>query len=122
MIITKDYLLTHPSHLFVFGDNTIRKGLGGGARLRYMKNSYGFITKKFPDNIDSSFYRPEEYFEVYKKEIITLKNFILCSGYEKVLISKLGGGLANKYNIFENIILPNIKKNLKEFENIVYLF
>jgi hypothetical protein len=38
------------------------------------------------------------------------------------LISKLGGGLANKYNIFENIILPNIKENLKEFENIVYLF
>ena len=123
MYITKEYLISHPSHLFVFGDNIIRQGLGGGAKLRHMKNSYGFITKKYPDNNDKSFYKPDEYILVYKKELKMLKDFIKNNNqYDTILISQLGGGLASKYNIFKEIIESNIKNDLSEFSHIKYLW
>lgn len=121
-IIDKKYLIDNPLHLFVFGDNNIRKGLAGSAKLRYMKNSYGFITKKYPSNQDSSFYRPEEYISIYNDEILKLTSFIRNANYEKIIISKIGSGLANRYSIFEKVIEPNIKNDLACFNNIVYLF
>ena len=66
-------LTENPSWVFVFGDNTLRRGLGGAAKLRYHPQSYGFITKKYPTYEDSAFYKPEEYKEVYKQELEKLK-------------------------------------------------
>ncbi|MFW6247319.1 MAG: hypothetical protein ACOC22_04075 [bacterium] len=60
-IITRKYLKENPEHIFVFGDNLLRKGYGGAAKLRDLPNTYGFITKKYPDNKDESFYTPDEY-------------------------------------------------------------
>jgi len=52
--MTKEYLRAHPEVIFVFGDNLIHRGKGGAAKLRDEPNTYGFITKKYPNNIDSS--------------------------------------------------------------------
>lgn len=54
-IITKYWLKKHLECIFVFGDNLIREGYGGAAILRDEPNTYGFITKKYPDNKNESF-------------------------------------------------------------------
>jgi hypothetical protein len=122
IIITKEYLKQHPNEIFVFGDNTIREGMGGAAMLRYEKNVYGFITKKFPSGRDSDFYNVDEYKKVYNDELEKLIIEIKTHSNHIYLISKLGAGLANKYNIWEKVIEPNIKKDLKVFKNVKFLW
>jgi hypothetical protein len=138
IIITAEYLRSHPNEIFVFGDNNLRKGKGGAAFLRDEKNVYGFITKKYPSNDDDSFYRPDEYENIYWEEIQKLRNHILIFNgrfmvdkneniidtkeiYKIFLISKLGAGRANRYHIFEEVIEPNIKKDL-DYENVKFLW
>ena len=122
VFITREYLIANTNHVFVFGDNLERRGLGGAAKFRNFSNTYGFITKKQPYNFDESFYTPEEYKEVYQKEIDALRGLMMTNPNVIYLISKLGAGLANRYNIFENIIEPNIKNDLKEFNNKRFLW
>lgn len=122
MHVTDDFLDANPNIIFVFGDNLKRTGHGGAAALRDHKNAYGFITKKSPDNRDSSFYRPDEYAEVYADEIIKLKDMIRVSPGKIWYISKLGAGLANKYFIFEEIIQKYIKADLAGFPGVIFLW
>ena len=121
MIITKEYLNNNPNYIFIFGDNTLRKGKGGAAKLRDEPNSYGFITKKYPNNQNNSFYKPEEYQYVFDIEFEKLKDLIIKNPNKKFLISKLGAGLANKYHIFEEIIEPQLQK-LKKYLNVSFLY
>jgi len=118
MIITKQFLHDNPDAIFVFGDNTARKGKGGAARLRDEQNTYGFITKKYPTNHDSSFYHPDEYEDVFKSEMAKLIKLIETSPNKTFYISKLGSGLANKYNIYSTVIMPVLKR-LKRYKNVV---
>lgn len=120
--ITREYLKNNSDKIFVFGDNTIRKGTGGAAKLRYCENTYGFLTKKFPNNSDDSFYKLDEYLEIYLIEIEKLKKKIKDNPDKTFLISKLGAGLANRYKIFENIIDPRIKRDLKDYPNVEFLW
>lgn len=117
MIITADILNKNPDWIFVFGDNTFRRGLGGAAKLRYHPQSYGFITKKKPDYQDTSFYKVEEYKEVFIEEMNKLIEFIRTNPSKIFMISKIGAGLANKYGIYEAIIKDGLNV-LKEFENV----
>jgi len=119
--ITKSYLRKNPNHIFVFGDNLQRFGKGGAAVLRDEPNAYGFITKKAPNNNNGSFYRPEEYQEKFNTELKRLKKIITREINKTFLISKLGEGLANKYNIFEKVIQPGLEE-LREFDNVKFLF
>ncbi len=118
--ITNGYLKKNPDIIFVFGDNLLRKGLGGSAKLRYEPNTYGFVTKKKPSKSDKAYYRPKEYSAVYLIEIIKLKAYIRINPNKTFLISKIGGGLANKYNIFD-VIKDRILNDLNEFVNVVFL-
>lgn len=119
--ITKEYLKNHPNEIFVFGDNVDRIGLGGAAILRNESNSYGFITKKHPNNDDDSFFTPKEYKPIFKSELNKLI-FIISFNKDKIfLISKLGAGLANKYNIFEEVISKNIRV-LEKYNNVKFLW
>ena len=120
--ITREFLQKNPNSVFVFGDNLIRQGYGGAAKLRDMTNSYGFITKKLPDNRDESFYHPEEYVEVYTKQITKLREVIAANPDKEYLISKLGAGLANRYRIFEEVIEPVIKADLHDLKNVRFLW
>jgi len=117
-MITKEYLSNNPDHIFVFGDNKLRYGLGGAAMLRYMKNSYGFITKRAPDNKASSFYKPSDYISTFNKELAKLVERIESEPEHTFLISKLGSGLANKYNIYEKIIKPELEKLAEKYDNV----
>lgn len=118
--ISESFLRNNPDYIFVFGDNLLQKGKGGAAKLRDEPNTYGFITKKAPDNNDISFYRPDEYELKFKTELEKLEKLIQRNPNKIFLISKLGGGLANKYNIREKIIIPNINK-LSKYANVIFL-
>ncbi len=120
-IIDEQYLKDNQNHVLVFGDNLLRKGKGGAAVLRDFPNTYGFITKKFPRNDSDCFYTPDEYLPVYKEEIEKLKIEIQNHPEKTYLISRLGGGLANRYYIFEQIVNPNIKNDLN-LTNIEFLW
>lgn len=121
-IMSKNFLDENKRAIFVFGDNTIRQGYGGAAALRDHPQSYGFITKKFPDNQDSSFYKPNEYSIIFFDELVKLRENIQNEPFKTFYISQLGGGLANKYYIWENIIKQGLEKNLKDFPNVVFLW
>lgn len=121
MIVTKEYLRNNPDHIFVFGDNTVRKGCGGAAKLRYEPNVYGFITKKFPAHTDSCYYRPEEYLSMYEDEIKKLRFEIVNNRNKTFLISKIGAGLANRFGIFEQVIQGRLVKDLEDLNNVIFL-
>lgn len=124
MKITAKFLEANPDCIFVYGDNEIHEGHGGAAALRDLPNTLGFITKKLPTNDDSSFYTVDEYKKVYEEEIEALQILIRAGKKaDKIfLISPVGSGLANKYNIWEEIIEPNLKKDLRQFKNIIWLY
>lgn len=122
MLITKKYLRDHPKEIFVFGDNLLYRGKKGGAILRDEPNTYGFVTKKYPNYKEESYYRPEEYLDIYHTEIEKLKGQMRSYSDYIYLISAMGSGLANKYGIFEEIIELNIKKDLSDFPNVRFLF
>jgi hypothetical protein len=121
MIITKQYMLDHPDEIFVFGDNLLRKGFGGGAGLRHFPNTFGFITKKAPATTDSAYYTPEEYRPIFLKEFKYLCDTIELNPGKTFLISKIGAGLANRFNIWEEVIEPKIYE-LKKYPNVRFLF
>jgi hypothetical protein len=110
--ITKGWLREHPDCIFVFGDNMARFGHGGAAALRDLPNTYGFITQKYPDSRPESHYKPEEYTHILNTETEFLRERILCNPDLTFMITKLGGGLANMFNI-----RPAIIEKLKEFED-----
>lgn len=104
MIITEEYLEQHPNVVFVYGDNLIHKGMGGAAALRHAPNTYGFLTKKFPDMHPSSSYYPDEYRPIFQRELDRLMEHINSHPDKIYLISKLGSGLANQHHIFQEVI------------------
>ena len=120
LIITESFLDSNPDAYFVFGDNLERSGTGGAARLRFHKRAIGFITKKFPDNKDGSFYKAEEYSSVFFEELEKLEKTIKNSPNSIFYISQLGGGLANKYRIWEKLIQHNLVRKLEKFNNVIF--
>jgi hypothetical protein len=121
-IMSEDFLDKNKKAIFVFGDNTLRQGYGGAAALRDHPQSYGFITKKYPDNHDTSFYRPNEYSSIFFGELVILREWIQDDPFKIFYISQLGAGLANKYYIWENIIKQGLEKNLQQYLNVVFLW
>jgi len=120
LTVTESFLDDNSNAYFVFGDNLERRGTGGAAKLRFHKRAIGFITKKFPDNRDESFYKPEEYSLVFFEELEKLEIKIKNSPNNIFYISQLGAGLANKYRIWEKIINHNLVKKLENFDNVVF--
>lgn len=69
MFITKKDIQEHPTWLYVFGDNLIKRGLGGQAKIcRGEPNTLGIPTKRYPAWEEYAFFKPEDFEEV--KEII----------------------------------------------------
>jgi len=119
--ITKEYLEANPNHVFVFGDNLLRKGKKGAAFLRDEPNVYGFITKKRPSLLPNAFYRSIEYKDVFEKELSLLMTEIESNPDKTYLISRLGGGLANKFHIWQRVIRDGLKV-LQKYPNVVFLY
>jgi len=118
--ITHEFLDRDSNAYVIFGDNLIKKGFGGAAKLRDHPHAIGFITKKYPDNKDESFYRPEEYSPVFFEELEKLKVMIKRKPDKTFYITQLGGGLANKFRIWQTLIHHNLVMSLEKFENVVF--
>ena len=118
--ITAEFLQENPNIVFVFGDNLVKAGKGGAAKLRDEPNTYGFLTKKYPNNKDSSFFRPKEYKNIFYREFLYLIKEIKKNPEKTYIIPDLGSGLANKYKIYEEVIQSNLKR-LKALKNVVIL-
>jgi hypothetical protein len=118
--ITEYFLDSNPDSYFIFGDNLIKEGYGGAAKLRDHPHAIGFITKKFPDNKDTSFYKPEEYSPIFFEELKKLKILIEKRPDKTFYISQIGGGLANKYRIWDLLIHHNIVLTFENFDNVVF--
>lgn len=122
LIITDQFLNSHVTCRFIFGDNIIHKGFGGAAKLRNHPQAIGFITKKYPNNKIESFFTIDEYLPIFNQEKMKLEYLITSKSHLYFLISKLGSGLANKNHIFENIIEPWLLSLEHKFKNVSLLF
>ena len=73
--ITREMLRSNPKTLFVFGDNLLRKGLGGQAKeMRGEPNAVGIATKRWPSRHRKAFFTDAD-FESWK--IFSEESFIL---------------------------------------------
>ena len=118
--VTLEFLDSNPDSYVVFGDNLTRKGTGGAAKLRVHPHAIGFITKKFPDNDISSFYRPEEYSPIFFEELEKLATLIKRKQDKTFYITQLGAGLANRFSIWQKLIHHNLVAKLENFDNVIF--
>ena len=51
----------NPEYLFLFGDNDLKKGLGGQAIIREYSNTIGIPTKKYPGRCEHHYYTDDEF-------------------------------------------------------------
>ena len=121
MEISLQYLRDNPNHIFVFGENTERRGCKGAAFFRYEPNSYGFITKRWPSFASRAYYKPEEYKPVFEEEMRKLIEMIEASPKKTFLITKLGSSLANRFRIWEEEIEQGLEV-LSKYENVIFLW
>lgn len=119
--ITREFLRDNPNIIFVFGDNEGRVGYGGAAALRDEPNTYGFVTKKDLSEAEPNF-TPDEYISVFVEEALKLKQKAAENQDKIFYISRLGAGLANKFKIWEEVILPVLPKVLKDLDNVIFLW
>ena len=99
--ITREFVRSHQTWLFVFGDNLAKKGLGGQAReMRGEPNAVGIATKRSPSMNSDAFFSDSDIHNVIVmgaiKDSFRILEFHLLSG-DVVVIPKngVGGGLAN---------------------------
>lgn len=61
-LISREYVRANRDKLFLFGDNSERRGFGGQARaMRGEPNAIGIPTKKSPSYEDAAFFTDEEF-------------------------------------------------------------
>ncbi|MBK7804129.1 MAG: hypothetical protein IPJ55_15990 [Chloracidobacterium sp.] len=59
--VTRTFVREHRDHIFLFGDNLVRRGLGGQASaMRGEPNVVGIPTKKLPSNNENAFFTDAE--------------------------------------------------------------
>lgn len=88
----------HPELIFVFGDNSIRKGKMGQACIRDCLNSFGVITKRYPGWSDKDYLEDtQEDKEMVLKDLEELR---ILSRDKVIIFPKdgLGTGLADLKN------------------------
>ena len=111
-IITRDKIKQNPEVLYLFGDNIIRRGLGGQAKeMRGEDNTLGIISKKYPSNTSESFFYDEDFYlwlEHFSADIKNLAEKINSGKYKALVIPQIGVGLADLPNK-----APKIWKYLK---------
>lgn len=99
----------NPHCLFIFGDNTERKGFGGQAIIRGLPNTFGIVTKILPNITEESFMSDDnpEHLELIKKDLEDLNKLYIEKEYNLVFPTcGLGTGLAQ---------LPKKAPNIYQF-------
>ncbi|HNW88122.1 MAG TPA: hypothetical protein PKN48_00535 [Bacteroidales bacterium] len=121
-ICTEHFLNVHPDYIFVFGDNQLRIGYGGAAALRDNPQTYGFITKRKPNNTDDAYFKPSDYTKIFEIEMLALQNLVKHNPDKQFLISKIGSGLANRFNIWEKVIEGPLTKFIADNDNVIRFY
>ena len=95
----------NPKTLYVYGDNTQRRGYGGAAKeMRPMNgdnsNSFGIASKKLPSLADNAFFTDNELEhnkQVIKEDTDKVVRELMTGKYNKVVIAPIGvaGGMAD---------------------------
>lgn len=111
-IITRDKVKENPDVLYLFGDNLLRKGLGGQAKeMRGEPNALGILSKKYPSNKAESFFTDDDFYvwlAYFSADIKNLTEKINSGKYRALVIPPIGIGLADLPNK-----APRIWKYLK---------
>ena len=119
--VNHEFLDHNPEAYYIYGDNIERKGRDDLAKLRLHPHALGFITKKFPDDDDSSFYKPEEYSAIFFEELNKLVKIVEKRPDKTFYISPLGSSnRANRYRIWELLICHNLTAKLEKFDNVIF--
>jgi hypothetical protein len=89
----------NPMSLYVFGDNTVRKGSGGQAIIRGELNSIGIATKLKPSNSDEEFMSDNDLQEnkkIINNDIYRIKELYNNAIYNTIVFpyAGLGTGLS----------------------------
>jgi hypothetical protein len=99
--ITREFVRSHQTWLFVFGDNLEKKGLGGQAReMRGEPNAVGIATKRSPSMNSDAFFSDSDIHNVIVMDAIKnsfriLESHLLSGGVVVIPKNGVGGGLAN---------------------------
>jgi hypothetical protein len=96
--IYREDLRSNPSVLYLFGDNDIRKGLGGQAgEMRGEPNAVGVRTKWFPDNTPSAYFNDLDFERVTNMiydDLERARNHLAKGGIVIIPLDGLGTGLS----------------------------
>lgn len=83
----------YPHALFVYGDNNVKKGLGGQAIIRNLPNAIGIPTKKYPSNHPNAFYNDSDFEDNKMRIDAAIKLIIeLSHNYKYVVLPPNGFG------------------------------
>lgn len=99
--ITREFVRSHQTWLFVFGDNLAKEGLGGQAReMRGEPNAVGIATKRSPSMNSDAFFSDSDIHNVIvmgaiKDSFRILESHLLSGGVVVIPKNGVGGGLAN---------------------------
>ena len=120
-MITDEFIETHPECVFVYNDNLIRRKLGGNPILKRRGNVVGFVGKKYAHNLINSFFTKEEYLPVFECEKKMLLNLIEKNQDRLFLISRIGGGICDVENIYDEIVHPWLEEVKNKYKNVILL-
>jgi hypothetical protein len=101
-IILREKIKANPDVLYLFGDNLLRKGLGGQAKeMRGEENTIGILSKKYPSNKEDSFYSDKDFYnwlQEFSKDISKVAEAVNSGKYKSLVIPQIGVGLADLSN------------------------
>jgi len=89
--------IDNPDKLYIFGDNTFRKGTCGQAQIRHCDNSYGICTKWAPNTTDGAYFSDTiNCLEIVEKDILTLIKLSKEGKYKEIIfpLEGIGSGLS----------------------------
>ena len=118
---TRAYVESRPNCLFIFGDNDVRKGMGGQAIIRGLPNAIGIPSKKYPNNNPTSFYTDLEYNANCRKIDRAIQNIIdESANYKYVVLPQngIGTGLAKLPNLAPRTF-EYLSQRLKELKYVI---
>jgi len=118
--LSYEFLQHEPTAYYVFPDNFDRQHCEFTSDVRQHPHALGFIAKKFSEQKDSSYYKPEEYSTVFFEELLKLKKIISKNPHKTYYIAYMKDMGVNKFLIWQRLMEHNIVKYLEPFDNVVF--
>lgn len=96
--ITRTYVKAQPHYTFVFGDNELRKGMGGQAyEMRGEPNTIGVRTKKLPNKNPEAYWTDDNYLSncrMIDEDINRIRKVLEAGGSVVFPAAGIGTGLS----------------------------